>query len=339
LESELKEDREGRLRFVQVPQPKGRDSFCATIARGLSQPEKTLPSVYFYDSEGSRLFEQITRLPEYYLTRKEQEILDLYSGDMLAAQGGEAGVAPEIVEFGSGSSKKTRTLLEAALSRWRGVHYTAIDISGDFLKASMRRLLDDYPELTATGIAADYEGAMPVLEGGRRPRLFLFMGSNIGNFEEDEAVGFLSMVRRGMAKGDRLLVGIDLVKDPAIIEAAYNDSAGVTEAFNKNLLRRINAELEGNFDPEAFQHHAPFVPEASRIEMRLVSLRDQVVKLRDLDLEIGFRQGESMRTEISTKYTLDAFAEIVGKAGLQVEQIWTDPDQWFAIAMLGPGAV
>ena len=313
--------------------------FCAAVAEGLSQPQKQLPCRFFYDDAGSQLFERICQLPEYYPTRTERAILRQHAdGIVSAAHSSQPELPLSIVEFGSGSSDKTRLLLEAALKQQATLHYTAIDISGDFLRASCLDLLGAYPALSITGLATEYGDALRVLPETEGPRLFLFLGSNIGNFTGEEATGFLARLRAVMRREDRLLLGIDLVKDRTVLEAAYNDPAGVTAQFNKNLLRRINLELGANFRPDDFQHHAPFVEDQSRIEMRLVSALDQEVTIDAVETTYRFAAGEIVHTENSHKYTLDSAARLCQPAGLRIQSRWKDERDWFAELLLRPSA-
>lgn len=322
-----------RLCIERIPPRRG-TSFADEVRAGLSASPKTLPSRFFYDERGSRLFERITELPEYYLTRCEQSILDACAPEIVAT----AGMRVSIVEFGSGSSTKTRTLLEAALAGGAEVLYSPIDISETFLHETAVRLLADFPRLRIHGLAAEYHDALSELPSADAPRLFLFLGSNIGNFENGEALAFLREVRACMRAEDRLLVGIDLYKDAAIVEPAYNDAGGVTEAFNKNVLRRIDDELGGRFDLDAFRHHAPLVPEHSRIEMRLISKFDQTVPIDALNWSVDFARDEPIRTEVSTKYTIPAFEALAREAGLAPVARWLEEREWFAEVLLAPEA-
>ena len=300
-------------------------------------PRKQLPCRFFYDEAGSELFERICDLPEYYPTRTERAILARHAHDIIhTAHEAETNAPLALIEFGSGSSYKTRLLIEAAMDQQDTTTYVPIDISGDFLHASCLSLLQDYPSLAVTGLAAEYSESLRVLPDPDGPRLFLFLGSNIGNFEQDEACAFLAGLRAAMLPNDRLLIGVDLVKDIAVLEAAYNDAAGVTGEFNKNLLRRINRELIGDFDLDGFAHHAPFVQEHARIEMHLVSKFDQTVNLNELDLRFDFAAGEIVHTENSHKYTLESFARLCAPAGLEIQARWTDENNWFAELLLRP---
>ncbi len=242
------------------------------------------------------------------------------------------------MEFGSGSSYKTRLLLEAALARQSHLHYLPIDISADFLYGSAQALLHTHDRLHVTALAAEYLDGIAALPALDAPRLILFLGSSIGNFTRDEATDFLTHVRCRMQPQDRLLIGIDLLKERAVIEAAYNDAAGVTAAFNKNLLARINGELGANFDLDAFDHIAPFVEAESRIEMRLVSRRRQKVYVPVIEQDFLFHPGETIHTENSHKYSLPDFASLCAEAGLTVRQRWQDARDWFALLLLEPSA-
>ena len=324
--------RHSRLEFIEVAPKLRALPFCAVVAEGLSAPRKWLPCRFFYDRVGSELFEQICDLPEYYLTRTERAILERYSDEIVAAAGTEIAV----VEFGSGSSVKTRLLLSAALRRQRSVHYLPIDISGDFLRISSMALLDDFEGLNITAIAAEYQDGIARLPEKDGPRLILFLGSSIGNFTRDEAAEFLTLVRKSMRSEDRLLIGIDLLKDRARIEGAYNDAQGVTAAFNKNLLTRVNRELGANIDATAFEHVAPFVEEHSRIEMHLVCHRAHQAYVGAVEMTFPFRQGEIIHTENSHKYSLGGFAAMCRGTGLTVQRHWTDDKEWFALLLLEP---
>src|SRR5579871_4117910 len=231
------------INFVELPGHRVLEPFADSVRRGLASKPRTLPSRFFYDATGSDLFEQIMELPEYYLTRCETEILANHAGEIVS----EVGVGLSLIEFGSGNSAKTRLLIEAALSGSGRTHYVPIDISADCLRESTRELAEAYGDLAITAFAAEYHDAMPHLPTQEMPRLFLFMGSNVGNFEAKEAIAFLYRIASHMEPQDRLLLGTDLVKKISTVEAAYNDSRGVTAAFNKNMLRRINAELGGQF--------------------------------------------------------------------------------------------
>ncbi len=304
------------------------------VRTGLGSSPKTLPSLFFYDDEGSALFDLITQLPEYTPTRCELEILQASANEIVRSVHGPC----EIVEFGSGSGVKTRTLIEAALGRQGSLQYVPIDVSGDYLRASAAALLADYPELEVTALAAEYRDGLAALPPTDRPRLVTFMGSNLGNMEFCEAAQFLGDVRAAMGPHDRLLLGVDLVKDTDTVWAAYNDRAGVTERFNKNVLARVNRELGADFDLEAFGHWAPYVPGKDRIEMHLVARREAVVRVEALGETYRFEAGESVRTEISQKYTLESLQATCLVGGFGIERVWHDRQGWFAVALCRPVA-
>lgn len=322
--------------FAAVPPRRPEHTLSQAVVEGLSSSPQSLPCRFFYDDAGSALFEQICSLPEYYPTRTERSILERHADEMIRAAAGDRSLT--LIELGSGSSVKTRLLIEAALRRQIGLHYVPIDISGEFLRASAAQLMGDYPPLSVTALAAEYHDALASLppHGDDSPRLFLFLGSNIGNFCPATAADLLTDLRRSMAVQDRLLVGVDMVKDTAVLESAYNDASGVTAAFNKNLLSRINRELGADFDLNLWSHRAPWNGERSRIEMWLVSTCDQIVTLPDENLFFAFRQGEAIHTENSHKYTPHSFQALCTEAGLAIEERWTDPKGWFASFLVRP---
>ena len=319
-----------QLSFVDAPPRHSSESLASIASEGLSRPQKSLPCRFFYDSVGSDLFEKICSLPEYYLTRTERSILERNAGEIAAA----AGKQVTLVEFGSGSSCKTRILMDALFNSQARLEYQPIDISRDFLRASSLTLLEEYPGLSITAIGAEYNDAFHCLPSSNLPRLILFLGSNIGNFERPEAITFLKNIVSVMWPEDHLLAGVDLVKDVTVLEAAYNDSMGITEAFNKNLLLRLNHEAGARFRPEKFIHHAPFVQESQRIEMRLISCGPQTVSLPVCGTTIKFEDGEYIHTENSHKYTAESFEELCTAAGLEVRHSWTDENNWFALNLL-----
>lgn len=318
-----------RLRYVVVP-PRAQPDFRTAVLDGLAQDQPSIPSRFLYDSVGSALFEAITLLHEYYLTRKERSILESQAGKIVSAVGRRI----EIVEFGSGSAEKTRLLLRAALQNQQSLRFVPIDISQAALQSSAVSLLNEHPELDLVAIAAEYRDALHSLPAPGVPRLFLFLGSNIGNFPRPDAQAFLAGIAEQMRPDDRLLVGIDLIKDPAIIELAYNDPAGVTAAFNRNLMSRVNRELGGQFDLSGFSHHAPYLPESGKVEMRLMADCNQWVRIEGMKGSLRFKKGDYIHTEDSHKYSLDGFQRMSGDAGLSLEDQWLDEDQWFALTLL-----
>ncbi|AIE85091.1 L-histidine N(alpha)-methyltransferase [Fimbriimonas ginsengisoli] len=321
---------ESRFEFVEIRGDHPPLTLDRAVREGLSAQPKSLATQFLYDRRGSELFERITELPEYYPTRTERAIIEARAGEIIEA----AGEGAAIIEFGSGSSTKTRLLIEAALARRPELRYMPIDISFEFLKSSSANLLEDYPGLQITALGAEYFDAADALPSHDGPRLILFLGSNIGNLTREEAVDFLTRIRRGMEPRDRMLVGIDLVKDRGILEAAYNDRQGITAAFNLNLLRRVNHELGGHFAEGCFRHDAPYDDVEHRIEMRLYSRRDQRVRVDALDQTFEFADGEFIHTEWSYKYTRETFAELCSHAGLAIEHLWHDDRNWFGLALL-----
>jgi len=288
------------------------------VMRGLCAQPRRLECKFFYDLEGSRLFELICEQPEYYLTRCEIEILERQGAEIAAALG--PGIT--LVELGSGSSTKTRLLLNA-LDRAAG--YVPIDISGEFLKECAADLRRAYPRLPIAPVVADFTAAMPVVGELNVPAervVTFFSGSSIGNFEPNAAAALMrSAAAIGGAEG-RLLIAADLRKDPKVLEAAYDDTAGVTAAFNLNLLRRLNRDIGANFDVDGFDHRAVWNPDASRIEMHIVSRQRQRVRVGDVALDLA--AGEAIVSEHCYKYTIEGFAEIGRRAGLRREGLWTD---------------
>ncbi|MEW4571240.1 L-histidine N(alpha)-methyltransferase [Tautonia sp. JC769] len=299
-----------------------------TVERGLSHRPKYLLCRFIYDAIGSELFEQICDQPEYYLTRTEDAILRDHANAMVDGWDDP----PTMIELGSGSSTKTRRLIEAALDRYGSLHYVPIDISGTILEDSARTLIDDYPAIRVTGIASDYDTALRVVaERIQGPKLLVFLGSSLGNFDDEDAVGLLQRIRSTLSADDRFLFGTDLVKDPTILEAAYDDSAGVTARFGKNILTRINRELGGNFDLDGFRYEARFSPEHHRVEMKLISDLEQIVTIPDLDLTVSFGAGESIHIENSHKYTPAILEQLAKQSRFLEEASWTDPDGFYRL--------
>ena len=322
-----------RMSFVKIGGSPKLPSFQEAVAQGLSAPSKSLPPRFFYDARGSELFEAITALPEYYLTRAEDEIFRNSAQDIVRSVGEIAA----LVEFGSGSSTKTRRLLDAFFEQQSRLKYVPIDISQDFLAAVGEDLLDRYPKLEIEAIGAEYHDAIEAIPSTSGARLFLFLGSNIGNFAYDEAVGFLCHLCGQMRPSDRLLLGVDRVKSREEVWAAYNDSAGVTAQFNLNLLSRINRELDGHFDLDRFQHEAEYDTETERIEMRLRSREAQEVWVGALGRSFSFAAGEAIHTEWSHKYSDRRLDELVREAGFAVVGHWDDSAHRFSEYLLRPG--
>ena len=300
------------------------------VLDGLTRPFKEIPPKHFYDSRGSALFERICELPEYYPTRAETAILRARAGEMVAA----AGEPAELVELGSGSTLKARMLLDSMDAPER---YVPVDVSERMVREAAEELVDDYPGLAVHGVVGDFErhlGEVPPPDGPGR--LVALLGGTIGNFPPGSRRRLLRDVRAMLGPGDALLLGTDLVKDPAVIEAAYNDSAGVTAAFNRNLLAVINRELDADFDLQAFEHVAFYDREQEWIEMRLRATRACRVRVAALDLEVRFAADEELRTEISAKFTSQRLRREFAAAGLGLRRMWTDPEELFAVSLAVP---
>lgn len=334
---------ERRLIVEHVPPATPAASFAEDVRRGLTAQPKRLSCRFFYDREGSRLFEQICALPAYYLTRAEEEILARHADEIAAALPGPA----DLVELGSGSAAKTRRLIAALLRRQETLRYAAIDIAREVLEESAHRLLDEYASLEVHALAAEYRDGLRRLQVLRRtreadrphrPQLILWLGSNVGNFERHEAAAFLAQVRAAMGPHDRLLIGIDRRKARSVLEAAYDDAQGVTARFNRNLLVRINRELGGHFDPQSFEHRAVYDEAAGRIAMFLVSRQAQTVHVPDLGLRVRFAAGEAVHTENSYKYSFDEIRALAEAGGFGVERQWLDREQRFSECLFRPAA-
>jgi len=302
------------------------DSFLDDVLEGLAQSQKKLSSKYFYDERGSQLFDDICELPEYYPTRTETGLLETHAEEFAALIGANASV----VEFGSGSSTKIRILLDALETP---AAYIPVDISREHLLESAKALAGSYPDLPVVPIAADYTQPFDLPEvSGEAARIGFFPGSTIGNFTRDAAVDFLRAAATDLGADNGLLIGVDLRKDEGVLHAAYNDAAGVTAEFNLNVLRRVNDELGGDFDLDAFSHDARWVADKGRIEMHLVSGRDQRVRVDGHSF--AFAAGESIHTEDSHKYGVDEFQPLAAKAGWRAFRHWTDEDELFSLHYL-----
>jgi L-histidine N-alpha-methyltransferase len=310
-------------------------SFAEDVRRGLTSTPKVLHPKYFYDALGSRLFEAICELPEYYLTRTEAEIFAAHAGEIASALDGRL----RLVELGSGDAQKTRLLIEAVLARQDELDYLPIDISRSAIELSGDRLLLAYPELRVTAYVAEYQAALrslrcePLPPGVTRT-LVLFLGSTIGNLDPAERTELLRDVRALLRPGDGLLLGTDLKKEEEVLLAAYDDALGVTSAFNLNLLVRINRELGGQIDLATFRHRARYDRQKGRIEMHLESRRDQIVSLRGLGLDIGFAAGETIHTESSYKFDREQIADLAARTGFELRRTWTDGDRRFGSHLL-----
>lgn len=308
----------------------------ASAARdGLASTPRRLPPWLFYDEEGSRLFEAITELDEYYLTRTERSILAVHADEIVAAAAGTGRL--RIAELGAGSAEKTRLLLRAAVRRQSPLFYEPIDVSASALEGARERIEREIPGVIVAPRLSDYTQGLGLelhAAHGQR-RLVLYIGSSIGNFEPDEAAALLCRVRAGLAPGDCLLLGVDMVKDESVLLAAYDDAAGVTAAFNRNILARLNRELAADFDPEAFAHRAVWNLAASRIEMHLESRATQRVRLAapqlEFDLDIELSEGETIHTESSYKYVPGQAEAMLAATGFAPAADWTDERGWFAV--------
>jgi L-histidine Nalpha-methyltransferase len=299
------------------------------VLSGLSAQPKRLPPKLFYDAAGSDLFDQITETPEYYPTRTERAILTDYASDMVT----KAGNNLTLVELGAGSATKTQVVIEALLRRQLRADFYPVDVSSSALEGALKTLNGHFPRLRVSPIVADYTQQIPNLQSLPGQKLVLFIGSTIGNFEPHDAMAFLKNVHAALQPGDALLIGFDLAKNADVLHAAYNDAAGVTAAFNKNMLAHINRELGGNFDLNSFAHVAFWNPEKSRIEMHLESLRDQALRLRDLGQCFYFAKGERIHTENSYKFNTESITQLLEGSGFKLEKIWTDKKGWFAEAL------
>ncbi|CCH18797.1 L-histidine N(alpha)-methyltransferase [Micromonospora lupini] len=295
------------------------------VRAGLTAEAKWLPPKWFYDSRGSELFEEITRLPEYYPTRAERAVLAEHAPDVASLTG-----AKTLIELGSGSSEKTRLLLDAFTRRGGLGTFVPLDVSVSALLGSTAQIAADYPGLRVRGIVGDFTRQLDRLPTGGG-RLVVFLGGTIGNLLPAERADFLAAMRAALEVGDWLLLGTDLVKDPSVIVPAYDDAAGVTAEFNRNVLYVINRELGADFDPEAFAHVAHWDPDHEWIEMRLRATRP--MRVRVLDLTVEFAAGEELRTEVSAKFRPEGVAAELRDAGFAAAQFWTDPDGLFGVTL------
>jgi L-histidine Nalpha-methyltransferase len=320
-----------RFELITVPHSRGVPSFAEDVARGLASTPKRLPSKYFYDDVGSALFDAITRLPEYYLTKAETEILSSWGWQIVRLL--EAPV--DFLELGSGSAIKTRILIEEALRVQTELCYSPIDISVEAIRASSLALVESYPRLRVRAYAGDY---FDVLEShairSERKLLAMLMGSNIGNYEPDEAAQLLGLLGDALRPGDGLLLGADLKKDRAILELAYDDAAGVTAAFNRNVLARINRELGGDIDPRRFVHIARYDDVRGSVDSFLEAQESLVASVSGLGLEVAFAIGERIHTESSYKFSDDEIVKLGRAAGFRPESSWRDGANRFSVHLL-----
>ncbi|MFN8150635.1 MAG: L-histidine N(alpha)-methyltransferase [Solirubrobacterales bacterium] len=315
---------------VDLPEDGALAGMAEVVREGLSCPFKEIPPKYFYDERGSELYERITELPEYYPYRCEREILDARATEIVAAA-----EPSTLIELGSGAAAKSRVLLDAMRDAGTLETYVPVDISEEITRRAAAELVDEYPGLDVRGIVCDYETH---LERVPRPEgaLIAFLGGTIGNFRPAARRSFLARIATLMYPGDRFLLGTDLVKDRAIVEAAYNDSAGVTAEFNKNVLTVLNRELGADFDLDAFEHVAFWDPENEWIDIRLRALSEQLVDLTGLDMRAHFARNEEMRTEISTKFTRERIESSYADAGLELLEWWLDAEGLYALSLARP---
>ncbi|WP_338767549.1 L-histidine N(alpha)-methyltransferase [Nocardia vulneris] len=292
---------------------------------GLTADPKWLPPKWFYDARGSELFEQITELPEYYPTRTERALLERVVGEIARVAQAEV-----LVELGAGSAVKTRLLLTALTTEGPLKTYVPQDVSSAALRAAADEIATDFPGLAVHGVVSDFTDTLHNLPGGGR-RMIAFLGGTIGNLVPAERAEFLRSIYEVLEPGEQLLLGAGLVIDPAVLVPAYDDAAGVTAEFNRNVLHVLNSRLGADFAPEKFEHLALWDAEQEWIEMRLAATEDMTVTVRDLDLTVRFAAGEQLRTEISAKFRIDGLTAELGSAGFATEQVWTDPDDRFAL--------
>jgi L-histidine Nalpha-methyltransferase len=305
------------------------NSFADDVKTGLTAENKYLLPKYFYDSEGSQLFEKICETEEYYVTRTETSILKEYSSDIAKYNLNKK----ILVELGSGSSVKTRYIINALMENYRSLHYVPIDVS-DIMISSSEQLTSEIKDISISGLIAEYESGIELSSQlFKEPKLMIFLGSSIGNFDLFHAEQFIRFISSKMNYGDSLLVGFDMVKDINVLNAAYNDKEGVTSAFNLNLLKRINNELNGNFNLENFEHIAFFNAQQSRIEMHLVAKQNQEVRIDLLNLDVCFKAGERIHTENSYKFTPEMINEIAAYSDLHYSKFWTDEKGYFRLCL------
>lgn len=310
---------------------KYKNDIAREIREGLTASQKYIPCKYFYDTRGSKLFEEICQLPEYYPTRTEISILRDIAPELMRTVAHK-----DLVELGAGANLKIRILLNAVGKSSRAtLRYIPIDISQSAVIGASHGLLERYPELQVLGIIADFTSQLDVIPT-ERTLIFFFLGSTIGNMEQDETISFLQSISANMKPDDRLLVGFDMVKARKTIEAAYNDSMGVTAEFNKNILNVLNNELNADFDLSHFDHLAFFSEDCDRIEMHLRANRDISVKLKSIDLEIEFKKGETIHTENSRKFTKESIGDLASRAGLSIQNWYSDPAGWFSLVVMIP---
>ncbi len=321
-----------RFRVTQLANVDPLATLAQDAATGLQAVPKRLPAKYFYDERGSHLYDRICEVPEYYPARTESALLEVAAEEIIKL------ACPDIVfELGSGTSRKTEFLLRACERLSQRVTYQPLDVCEEIVRDAGTRLLDEFHWLTIDGYIGDYAHGLDGVSHGGERRLFVFLGGTLGNLTEPEARRFLEQVRRAMCPGDHLLLGVDRVKDPSVLNAAYNDGQGITAEFNLNVLQVLNRELGARFDPATFRHRAWFNEADSQIEMHLESYRAQRVSIDDLALEIDFSDGETINTEISRKFTEVTIHRLVAEAGLEVREHFEPQNRYFSLLLLGLG--
>ncbi|MFC1481973.1 L-histidine N(alpha)-methyltransferase [Candidatus Neomarinimicrobiota bacterium] len=324
---------EKRITVKSLTAAKREYSVAQLVEEGLSARVKSLPPMLLYDERGSKIFEEICDLPEYYLTRTEAAILNQYAEQMVA----HCSESVNLIELGSGSSSKTRILLDALLKQGTCTTYRPIDISESMLSSTAHKLLAEYPELMIRAIAGDYSSGLTEVKSDRTgQKMFIFLGSNLGNFSRAKAVDFLRSIRAAMSAGDVLFLGVDMVKSQAMLEAAYNDAQGVTARFTGNLLVRLNSELGADFDSSLFTHHVVWNERTEAMDIFLRSEVDQTITVAALNMLVPFEGGELLHTESSHKYTEESLADLSVVAGLAVAQSWYDDNRWFSVNLVVP---
>lgn len=318
----------GRFDCQTVATVRAMPSLRDDVERGFARSPRSLPPKYFYDGHGSELFDRICDTTEYYPTRAEAALLETHAQEIIAR------VRPDhLIELGSGSCRKTRHLLNAAVKLGCGAHFWPFDVCEEMLISSGRSLVEEFPELRVTALVGDYLGGLGHLPRPLGRRLFVFLGGTIGNFSELEAHQFLLELRSHMHVGDCLLLGADRVKDPAVLEAAYNDAAGITADFNLNVLNVINRELGADFDLSGFRHQAVYNQELSQIEMYLIAQRDQLVRVPALEREYQFRRNERLLTEISRKFSREGLEHSLTATGFQIEHHFEGGEELFSLVL------
>lgn len=327
--SNKKEIINGRLSIYYSNGSNNINTFAEDVKSGLTAANKYLLPKYFYDKKGSELFERICLTPEYYVTKTEASILKKYADEIVKYNENRA----VLQELGSGTSIKTKYLISSYIKKCKSLHYVPIDVSEIMIQSS-ESLINEFAGLKITGIIADYtEGIEMSSYLFAEPKLILFLGSSIGNFDLFHAEQFVQYISSKMNYGDSLLIGFDMVKDIKVLNEAYNDKEGITAEFNMNLLARMNNELEADFDLNNFRHFSFFNQDKSRIEMHLVSLKDQLVKINAIDSTISFTQGERVHTENSYKFTKEMISEIAAYSGLEFSKMWTDDKKYFSLCL------